>query len=279
MDPVNVEIISDGKHLIKHTKNGKNYFEVPESGDYIIRIRNNTFWREEIVVSVDGLSVMDGEEASFNTRGFVVPGCSYIDIIGWHRTDDDVASFTFDKKKASYSAQIGKGTDNVGVIGVAVFEDRVLSYWNPQCLPYWISPDIPYWDPPYLSIGEYFSYGDDGSRFTCTTNSHQTLAKEVVHCENADATHNINEANLTNEVDSLTDAQYNIGTGYGKEEPMKVTRIAFERASLTPNFVTSYRYASRPTLVKWGVITEKPTQPNPFPGNKVACKAPPGWKG
>jgi hypothetical protein len=279
MESVSVEIISEGNHLIKHAKNGENYFEAPESGEYIIRVSNKTWGRKEIVVSVDGLSVMDGEEASFETRGYIIPSYSHIDIRGWRRTDNDVASFTFDRKESSYSAQIGKGTNNVGVIGVAVFnEKRAYSYWDLQYDNCVIKNDgliFREMSQP-ISTKEYLGHSM-GVEVTCSNKSSDSFTRSSVN--NKESTRGIDDTNYDDEVDSLSITQYNIGTGYGKEAAMKVTRISFERASSTPDFVTSYRYASRPTLIKWGVITEKPAQPNPFPGNKIACKAPLGWKG
>ena len=132
MDSVTMEIVTGNKTINRHASGGQVYFEAPTEGDYIIHVRNNTFERKEIIVSVDGLSVMDGEAASFETRGYVLSAYSSIDIKGWRRTSDKIATFKFDKISESYSALSGNGTSNVGVIGVAVFNEKVVrQHWNP----------------------------------------------------------------------------------------------------------------------------------------------------
>jgi len=263
MESVTVQLISSGKQITRHASDGQTYFEAPESGDYIIRIRNNSYERKEVVVSVDGLSVMDGESASFETRGYILSAYSSIDIKGWRRTDNDVAAFKFTKTEESYSAKAGKGTDNVGVIGVAVFNEKV---------------DKQYWAQPFNhgllgggKVGDGNLYRSLGGG---TAGSPSTYNARTISSSNS---RRISKSTGKSEV-SAESAQYNIGTGYGKEAQMKVTSTTFTRDSLgNPNFITSMRYASRPTLIKWGVIAEPAQSPDPFPGNKIACKAPPGW--
>lgn len=261
---VEVEIISAGSNMTKHAHDGMVYFEAPESGEYIIRVRNNDYQRKEIVVSVDGLSVMDGEEASFEKRGYILGGYGIIDIKGWRRTSDDVASFEFTKTGESYSAKMGKGTDNVGVIGVAVFNEK-------QDYKYWLKDASWPMDNFYDNLGGNIVYGSGSqsmggtfSSSTTTRSSSRRITKGTVN---------------VNHVSSEATPETNIGTGYGKETSMKVTSVSFTRESSEPNRLTSFRYATRAKLVKWGVISKPVNKPNPFPGNKVASKAPPGWKG
>jgi hypothetical protein len=267
MESVIVQIVSAGKSITQHASGGQNYFEAPESGNYIIRIRNNGYERKEVVVSVDGLSVMDGDEAAFETRGYILSAYSSIDIKGWRRTSDDVAAFKFAKIEDSYSTKAGKGTSNVGVIGVAVFNEKVEQvYWTQPLYRWLMGQPIGNGGEMYGSLGG--TAGAPAGGFA-TTNS---VSPSTTRSKLATKSRRISKG-------SDVPNSYNIGTGYGKETQMKVTETSFTRESTSPNFVSSYRYASRPTLIKWGVITEQAQTPDPFPGNKVACKAPPGWEG
>jgi len=254
MDSVTVQLISAGRTITQHASGGQNYLEAPDKGEYIIRITNNGWERKEVVASVDGLSVMTGESASFEDRGYILSGFSTIDIKGWRRTSDDVAAFEFTKVADSYSSKMGKGEQNIGVIGVAVFNEKVeRKYWiQPKIQQYYLYRD-------YIGGGEmYETLGGSSLSNSVESSASKSTSKSL---------------------ESAQPESYNIGTGYGKETSMKVTNVSFARDSASPDFVTSYRYASRPTLIKWGVITEPVQSPDPFPGNKVACKAPPGWEG
>ena len=240
---------------------------------------------QEVVVSVDGLSVMNGEEAGLEIRGYILNGNESIDIKGWRRTDEDVACFNFCKKEESYSSKMGKDIENVGVIGVAVYdEERKYNYWyvnpapsyplNPAPSYPWAWPNnfplpIKYTEPYIQKIRTDESQYDSISEVLCSTNNpHSTLT----------STSTKEFSQTRNFFDQPVSGQYDIGTGFGEEVSMKVIRASFNRRNTSPECVMTFRYASRSTLIKWGVIVEELKQPNPFPRNKPACKAPPGWK-
>jgi hypothetical protein len=97
---------------------------------YSIRIQNQSGARFEAVASVDGLDVIDGEPGSFEKRGYLVQPWSTLEIDGFRRSQDAVAAFRFGSVKDSYAAKRGNDR-NVGVIGVAVFQERGSSWpWN-----------------------------------------------------------------------------------------------------------------------------------------------------
>ena len=119
---------------------GRNYV-VGEAGQrYTIKIRNNSHRRVELVLSVDGLDVMDGRSASTSKRGYIVPARSSRTVEGWRTSMSSVAAFRFGAVSDSYSARKGAGTRNVGVIGAAVFEEKQYTY--------------PHSRPPYRHGGE-----------------------------------------------------------------------------------------------------------------------------
>ena len=74
---------------------GRNYV-VGEAGErYTIKIRNNSYRRVEVVLSVDGLDVMDGRSASTSKRGYIVPARSSRTVEGWRTSMSSVAAFRF----------------------------------------------------------------------------------------------------------------------------------------------------------------------------------------
>ena len=102
---------------------GRNYV-VGESGRrYTIVVRNNTNFRLELVLSVDGLDVLDGKAASFGKRGYLVDPRGEVEIDGFRQSMNTVAAFRFGSVRGSYAGQKTGDTRNVGVIGLAVFNE------------------------------------------------------------------------------------------------------------------------------------------------------------
>lgn len=100
-------------------------FIVGEAGRrYTIVVRNNTDSRLEIVLSVDGLDVLDGRAASFAKRGYLVDPRSDLEVDGFRQSMDTVAAFRFGSVRGSYASQKTGDSRNVGVIGVAIFNER-----------------------------------------------------------------------------------------------------------------------------------------------------------
>jgi len=113
-----------GRTLETLTRAGRFYI-LGRSGDrYSIRVTNPTNQRIEAVISVDGLDVIDGATADFvNKRGYVVPAHGELKVDGFRVSTQQVAAFRFSSVEESYAQRKGKGR-NVGVIGVAIFEQK-----------------------------------------------------------------------------------------------------------------------------------------------------------
>jgi hypothetical protein len=121
-----------GRPLQGFSSGGNNYV-VGDAGDrYVIEIRNNTGARFEAVGTVDGLDVISGQTGSFSNRGYIVNPWSTVEIDGWRRSSDTVAAFRFGRVSNSYAAKTA-GDRNVGVIGVALFQERGATFpWTRQ---------------------------------------------------------------------------------------------------------------------------------------------------
>jgi hypothetical protein len=91
---------------------------------YAIHIENMSEYTFEVVASVDGLSVTDGRPASIERRGYLVKAHDDMLIEGFRTSRETVAAFRFGKVSQSYSVEMGHGDRNVGVIGIAFFEEK-----------------------------------------------------------------------------------------------------------------------------------------------------------
>lgn len=99
---------------------------------YRIHLQNHSSRRVEVVVSVDGLDVIDGQRGSYHKRGYIILPYGNVWIDGFRRSFQHVAAFRFSSVSNSYAARTS-GDRNVGVVGVAVFPEA-LPTWNPHDL-------------------------------------------------------------------------------------------------------------------------------------------------
>lgn len=112
---------------------GARSYVVGQAGDrYVIRLENRTAQSFEAVATVDGLDVIDGQPGSLSKRGYLISPWASVEIDGFRQSEDQVAAFRFGRVKDSYAAR--RGSDrNVGVIGVAIFQERGQSWpWTQQ---------------------------------------------------------------------------------------------------------------------------------------------------
>lgn len=91
---------------------------------YAIRLANTTPRRLLVVLSVDGINAVTGETAAPTQRGYVLGPYQHTVVRGWRKSLDEVAEFQFAALPHSYAARTGR-PEHVGVIGIAVFEERV----------------------------------------------------------------------------------------------------------------------------------------------------------
>lgn len=96
---------------------------------YKLSVQNNSPYRYEVVASVDGLDVIDGDTASFAKRGYIIDPWSTIVVDGWRTGNDSVAAFRFSGMEDSYADRKGEGR-NIGVVGFAFFHERGGMSWQ-----------------------------------------------------------------------------------------------------------------------------------------------------
>ena len=123
---VDVEIHdrTSGEELAVYWHSGQRYVSGEPGHEYEVRLRNRGDGRVLAVTSVDGINVITGGTAAPSQSGYVLDPHGEVRIDGWRKSMDDVAAFYFTSLPDSYAARTGR-PDNVGVIGIAVFAERI----------------------------------------------------------------------------------------------------------------------------------------------------------
>ena len=256
-----VDVLVNGRPIRQFNHKGDVFVEGRKGSEFELKFTNNTWGRVEIVASVDGLSVMDGEECGTNSSGYLVPARQSIVIPGWRLDNSNVAKFVFKGKNKSYSAKSGHGTSNVGAVGFMVFEEKV-SYFYPQ---------------PFQPYG------------ICSTNDVHfgSLGQNVIRgATSSNVANNISpKASNSVEIEKNSDA-WELGVGFGDEDSHYVQEVEFTRLNQhNPESIITVYYDSRKGLENRGIQVVKSRKkkvselPNPFPTySGTGCTPPPGWK-
>jgi hypothetical protein len=90
--------------------------------DYGIEVVNRSNKRLEVIVTVDGLNVMNAQPASYKQHGYVLEPKQSARIDGFRKDMTKVHAFKFGSVAEGVAARKGGGR-NVGVVGFAVFEE------------------------------------------------------------------------------------------------------------------------------------------------------------
>lgn len=125
---ISVKLLVKGREVDVVYHKGLTYFVAPSTDatvPYTIQVSNNSGCRVAVVVSVDGLSVMTGKNASQNDTAYIIEPYGTADIKGWRRGNQEVAQFNFTSKGQSYAGLTDRPT-NVGVIGVVAYPEKVV---------------------------------------------------------------------------------------------------------------------------------------------------------
>jgi hypothetical protein len=128
---VSMGLRDENGHFLGGYVSGSNNYVAGEAGTrYTIVLRNRSQFRFEVVLSVDGLDVLDGKAAGFSKRGYILDAHGELEVDGFRQSMDQVAAFRLGSVSSSYSNQKHGETRNVGVIGVALFHERGTNPWG-----------------------------------------------------------------------------------------------------------------------------------------------------
>lgn len=277
-----IEVLVNGKPLKEYAHNGKVYIEGREKTVFSLRLRNNSYKQKLFVPTIDGLSIMDGKDASYKSSGYIVRGNSSLTIEGWRVSDSKVAEFYFSEPKNSYRKRMKKG-NNLGVIGCAVFDEKPAPYVGPTVI---IQKEYVYPRPFHCTCPGY-CYIHSGSWYSTSTGPNvawggSTLLSQA-NC-GASGTGSSMSLNASNTVNcssvtcgsaggggilgELREATQALGTGWGEQKKSEVVTVEFDQKE-TPAEVFEIYYNTRQELEKMGInFNREPHYVTPvaFPG-------------
>ena len=242
-----LRILVGDKPINEYNHQGNVFVEGRKGSEFVLEFTNRTNSRVLVVPSVDGLSTLDGKEATPESKGYIVPAWGVLKIPGWTIDGQSVAKFLFQDKERSYVYQSGQGNvANAGVVGVLIYGEKK----------------------------EEYSLSADVFRGITTKRSDESEPWKVNN--QTSATLSSNEIS-----ESTSDEPFSIGTGWGGKADFKVNQVVFNRGGLETQMLIYYD--SRRNLEKRGIQVVKKersylnTLPQAFSG--IGCTPPPGWKG
>lgn len=120
---VELSVKVKNKTITEYPHNGQVFIEGRANSNFEIVVTNHNPFDVEAVVSVDGLSVLDGRDAGPQSGGYHLKAGEKLAIPGWKLNESQVAAFQFAGKGGSYAAQSTGSARNTGVIGLLVYKD------------------------------------------------------------------------------------------------------------------------------------------------------------
>jgi hypothetical protein len=285
--PYTVELLgADGRSMTTYELNGRHYVLGAAGERYTLRVTNPTDRRVEAVISIDGLDAIDGQTADFvNKRGYVVPPRGELRVDGFRVSTSHVATFRFSSVSDSYAGR--KGQDrNVGVIGVALFEEKAAPAIivddpppPPHHHPHPHPRDRVEYDAP---TGGDMNAG--GSREASAEDGPAPAPPARSSSRRAPVGTSQGSGSVAPNADACCqkskDERPGLGTEYGEQRYSAVSWTRFERANPgKPTAVATLRYNDRAGLQALGIpVDPEPSHEelvtretaNPFPGSGFA---------
>lgn len=304
----------NGKSLIGTKHEGDLYVAGNKGARYNVRVRNRTNQSILVVLTVDGRNVITGKPGDHHDSGHVIgPRGTWV-FKGWRTSDDEVAAFRFGSKKGSYSSQMGSA-ENVGVIGVAVFEEDapdpvIKTVKETTYIPYPVPtpvvspftyPTGPVWTTqtigtsssgiaPMGSTMDSFSvdaadmqFSSGGSAGTFGSSGPAVRTTSSVSTSSTSSTKTKSSGRRGRGRgrgrQRRNKGEQQLGTEFGEALSSSVRKITFNRATEDPCEVHVIRYDSMRALEERGIMvrpSRRKKEPQPFPENDGYCQPPGG---
>ncbi len=226
---ITLEVLVNGKPIKEYKSpiNLQTYIEGRDGNEFEIKVTNHSLGEVEAIISVDGLSIIDGKPAGNSSSGYLIKGKSFITIPGWKVNNGTAAKFTFSGKKGeSYVEKIGEDANNKGVIGIKVFDKKIAI---PKT-PLWTNDQ--YTHPVWSSKGPMYA---SGSTLPAATQNPMLRSQSI-------------------------------GTGFGEATSFDTIEVSFERNNLISTMVLFYDDAAGLRKMGIDV-KNKTSSPNPFPND------------
>jgi hypothetical protein len=275
-----LEVLVDGAPARTYQHAGETHMLGEQGSRYVLRVHNHSGRRIEAVVSVDGLDVIDGKPGDFaNQRGYLVPAYGFVDIDGWRLSDREAAAFRFAPIGDSYAAKTGTAR-NVGVIGVAVFPERIVRAPRPVYSPYRREQ----YEPEFSRVPSTGAYDDAPRAEDKAEQARPAPAAAPLGSAGRGASADTTSAEAA---PMKRRSRSGLGTEFGEAMSSHIEHVAFVRAHPTrPSSVLGARYNDCAGLYALGIDVDGREQPsdlalrqsaNPFPSQHYA-RPPADWR-
>jgi hypothetical protein len=238
---VDVRIVdtSAGRTLPVYRDNGRAYIPGEPGNRYSVVLQNRTGERVLAVLSIDGVNAVTGQTAGAEQSGYVLGPWERAEISGWRKSLSESAEFYFTELPDSYAARTGR-PDNVGVVGVAVFRERIVRRQPP---PIASEPS-----PPWRGRDERKSESEAARSADSMAGAAGGEGKSMAPAAPAQE----------------------LGTGHGERRWDPIGTTAFQRRSSRPDDVVALYYDSVRVLAARGIVPQPRRyphrrEPDPFP--------------
>ncbi len=312
-----VQVLVDGVPAPTFFHAGESFTLGQLGARYTLRVWNRSGRRVEAVASVDGLDVIDGKAGDFRKkRGYLVPAWGHVDIDGWRLSERQAAAFRFSTVADSYAGRTGSAR-NVGVIGVAVFPERIYQPAPRPPRPIYPQPFYGYGGPRYENAPrdeEAYPQRRLGERSKDSRDRLPSAPPAVGEMQGAQsapqgpagaggASANAQSKAAAEAGRALADSDVaakgypapsrrpGLGTEFGESMYSAIREVEFVRANAgAPSVVLGVRYNDHDGLVALGIDVDAPyysgiddaekrRTADPFPVSHRRYSAPPaGWR-
>ena len=236
-------ILVNGRKVREYERDedGAIFIESKINSEYEIELKNHMGTKILAVVSVDGLDVISGKEASSNSPGYILKPYSSTRIKGFRKDDETVGSFRFVNKTKSYAKGQGKG-GNEGIISVRFFEQKKeLLYGNSWSIDssQLYNPDSSAGGPP---LNTYYT--------TCNTNNDVGFSS-IGEIKCSSNTRSVETWDSSAGFASNSTTPFQTGTTWGTKKYDKVTKRDFDKGNLIGEL--NFYYTTKDGLKSLGV--------------------------
>lgn len=243
-----LDVIVRGSSITKYEHKGNTFVEGRKDSPFIIKVSNPTYSVVKAIVSVDGLSVIDGNPAGIESQGYILEPQTSLNIQGWRTSNEEVSEFVFKNKSESLNAKTKNNTSNVGVIGVMFLPEKQV----------FRSPRVSIWETDYSMVNPVFGSNTSGSGIDSDTLDGQTGGYWNSRQDGVGVSH-IVPLGLNS-----------LGTGWGKELKDKAKEDNTKIFDETPSLFEVIYYDDRKGLERRGIVVDPRNEfPNPFPSYSV----------
>jgi len=225
---------------------GRFYLEAREGTRYGVTIGNRTHERLGVILTVDGLNAISGDQERAPWAGsrpgprmYVLDAWDSASVKGWRTSLHDIRRFTFVDERASYAARSGKANSRMGWIEVAVYRER------PR--PYVYRPDPVYRTDPYEGSGsrEEGERSADASEAPAEKNAEADRSEKTARDDGRDRSARAEAPAMKRPPATVPPSGGYPGTGWGARETDPAMLVDFEpEASPAERVTLRYEYAS-----------------------------------